>query len=363
MPPTDALRVKLEINRSLLHEPLGRLLVDAYDRSLRGIHPEQRGPYTWHTDTDPLPIGPIGYFGLPYHEGDLAEYFENLIATAQAFYVSPQVNTLITAAAESMPNEMLVKPDLPSEAGLMFLPDGMAFIDVRGQMLMWKVVVWMSRAGGVDIFSLTDKYDDRDTTNLKLRQDIPEKDWGKLPRYTLNGYQRCEFGQKLPVALQGSKALPPELSRQLKVFRDDKTGSVRWWWPEGYDLNDWIGTNELRTDEQTQWLVACWRLMQQPITRVEKEHPERQLRRQAERIQMRLDPVSVIRLRAVRKETDGTREVVYSHAFWRRGHWRRQWYGSGEHRYQRAVWIHPTVVNAGKGLPMLAREHVYSFER
>jgi hypothetical protein len=269
---------------------------------------------------------------------------------------------VVTAAAEMMPNEPLEPQDLPHTHGFLHLPQGLMTVDVRGRMLVHNAVLWAVRGGGVDIYWLSNKHDPRDSMNIILRKDLGSA-WDQLPLLTLAMYTRVEFGKTIPLAIGAQKVLPPEIAAKVVVDVSPE-GAIAWMWPEGYDLTEWMnGAAEMKTDSGTAWLVAMWRLMQQTLTDVQEETVDRPLRKYARRVHMRQSTVVVINLRKKKgAEGDGTHE--YSHRFWRRGHWRMAWVGSGPEKRQRAVYIHPTLVNADReDLPILVRDHVYSLSR
>ena len=105
-----------------------------------------------------------------------------------------------------------------------------------------------------------------------------------------------------------------------------------------------------------------WRLMQQTLTDVGRSPSTGRCASTPAGCNMQQNTVAVIKLRKKKgHEGDGTFE--YSHRFWRRGHWRMAWVGSGPEKRQRAVYIHPVLVNADReDLPILVRDHIYSLE-
>jgi hypothetical protein len=169
-----------------------------------------------------------------------------------------------------------------------------------------------------------------------------------------------QFGEPIPHSIAPSFVIPPEVPIEVQHTEHGMAVSFG----KGYeDLAERLSEFKERPDPVLGWMIACWRLMQQSLTEIEKEWPSRQQRRQLVR-QNRPDvPVSVIRLRRSKSNYEGEHnEVNWTHRWLVRGHWRNQWYGSGEDRYQRAIWIHPQI-RGPEDAPLLVREHVYALER
>lgn len=366
MPARDALHYQVQMKEEL-NSPgsLMAMMLDGFDRSQRGMPAPPGAP-----DALSNPIGlfaPPGRGGVPYRDGRLAEIFRNVLAVAYPFYVEPHMTPVVTAAAESMPHEVLRPEDLPAQQGFLLLPDGLMSVDIRGQMLVHNALLWSVRGGGVDMYWLTNKYDERDSINLRMRAEFGD-DFTAIPLLGLGIYNRLEFGEPPPLSLGAKKVLPPEISQHVRLVRDAKSNAISWSWPEGYDLGEWMReAASPHPDTTSMWMMALWRMMQQTLTDIREEPVDRPLRKQARRVQMQQNAVVVIKLRK-RKGAEGDGTFEYSHRFWRRGHWRNQWYGprngGPDERYQRAIYIHPVLVNAEhEDLPLLARERVYSLSR
>jgi hypothetical protein len=367
MPVRDALALQIAFKDDLKKGGVLEGMLDTFEQSQRGILDREDGnPY------HPLPnrngrFAPVKDGGVPYRPLGLAEYFRWAVDQSLAFYIDRGMAPLVTAAAETMPPEPLLASDMPTTHGFLLIPGGLSQVDVRGQLMIHNVVFWAVTQGGVDIWYLSNKYEERDSINI-AHQKI-WKDMSVLPLLTLAHYTRIEFGKPLPRSLGGRKVLPPEVTEKIRVTAGPN-GEIAWFWPEGYDMEVW--TKEIGTpmqDPTATWLVTAWRLMQQTLVKVSEEEVDRHVRRQARRINLRSDKVTVITLRRMAGvEGEGDAEVIWSHRFWRRGHWRMTWVGplKGEpdERYQRAVWISPTIVNKDReDLPFLERDHIYALKR
>jgi hypothetical protein len=343
-------------------------MLDGFERSQRGMEP-RRSDNPFESVQNP-----IGLFApsVPYDpSGDaLRQHFARNMDLTLAYYVDPKMTALVTAAAESLPADTVLRPhDLPSTHGFLLLPQGLAEVDLRGQMMIHNAVAWFQRAGGVDLWFLSNKHEDRDMVNLRMRAMHGEEQMRSYPEIAPAEYIRIEFGAGVPLSVGGTKVLPPELTAQMRVTLNSETGQYAWFWPEGYDMDEWVGsTMELRPNGPTTWMFALWRLMQQTILDVRTEDVERSLRRAARKRNMKRDTVTVIRLRKrKRTEPEGPeQEIEWSHRWLVRGHWRSQWYGprngGPDERYQVPIWIHPQI-RGPEDKPLLVRDHVYSLER
>jgi hypothetical protein len=369
MPARDALHYQMIFMDAMAPGGMLGAMLDGFERSQRGMGPRGGGP----SPIEAVP-NPIGMFArsVPYDEsGDgLRQYFRRHLDLALAFYVDPRMTALVTAAAESLPEDTVLRPeDLPSTHGFLYLPAGIGEIDLRGQLMIHNAVAWFQRGNGVDLWFLSNKYDERDMVNLRQRKEFGD-DYARLPEIAPAVYTRIDFGEGVPWSLGGTKVLPPEISEQLSVTVNRETGQYAWFWPEGYDLNEWMSeTREMRPNAAVTWIFAMWRLMQQTISDVRTEEVDRPLRKAVRRRRMKQNTVTVIRLRK-RKRTEGDPEsqIEYSHRFFRRGHWRQTWVGprtgGPDERYQVPVYIHEVLVLADReDLPILVRKHVYSLER
>lgn len=280
------------------------------------------------------------------------------LEAGEAFYVTPQFTPLVTAASESFPEEALLPSDLPSEFGFVLIPGGLQVIDVRGSLMSINAVQWASFGGEVICLMLTDKYDVQDANNLLHGH---EKTWQtKMPRWSLCQIMHMKFGKALPTTAGPDMVIPPEYGVRV-IYKEDQVAIVS---DKGFTSEELHETFSFGTkpDPTARWLVTMWRLMQQPLTTISKEEPSRQQKRQIARKNLPDKHVSVITLRREANRGEGDTEVEWTHRWLVKGHWRKQWYGTGEDRYQRVIWIHPHV-KGPENAPFLVRERVYSLAR
>jgi hypothetical protein len=281
------------------------------------------------------------------------------VETGYTFYVSPHMEALVTAAAEALPSEDQVLPDdLPTPQGFVWIPGGLTLLDVRGRVLKYNGALWTTYGGQVFVWWLTDKYDPVDVTNMELRATMPGSYWATMPQLTPNGENRVRFGHPLPKSLQAGAVIPPEY--RAAMHWDPKQGLV-FYSEKGYaagELEEML-TPSIRPDAVFRWLLACWRLMQQSVTRLDDETMPRQLRKLGQRVGIPNDVVTVINLRSTPTRGDGSSAVEWSHRWLRRGHWRQQPYKDG---VIKTIWIHPTICGP-EGKPLVIKDHVYNLTR
>lgn len=348
MPALDALHMKMRLTEDLADantiQMLGYFIESVEGRDERRAVPN---PGTFEPDM----TGP-----------KLAERWRHWLTMGYTFYVAPTMQTLVTAAAESMPQEHLVPSDLPSEQGFLWIPGGIGSIDVNGNLLKHSAVLWSAYGGQVEVVWLVDKDDPEDSGNIKLRERFG--DLVGLQQLTVNHVSHITFGQPLPIK-QGPTVLRPE-GVEIRFIPGETPDSLRIA-TRGEGAEEWSAPSnfEPRTDPSLRWLLTCWRLMQQTVTSVVDEPAPRALRRQLQRQQLNDNAVSVIQLRqrAV-SEYRGEGDLrEWSHQWLVRGHWRNQpCKDPGGEWTTRLVWIHP-YVKGPEDKPLLVREHVYSLVR
>ena len=106
-------------------------------------------------------------------------------------------------------------------------------------------------------------------------------------------------------------------------------------------------------------LVAFWLLASQRLIVTSAQKPNRAVRRRAQ--EREIESVIVVSLRRRSyPETDGSRNVEWSHRWLTRGHWRNQWYPS-ENRHK-PIWI-ADFVKGPPDKPFVAKQRAFEFKR
>jgi hypothetical protein len=283
----------------------------------------------------------VGQCGAQAQPEDYRRSYDVLLRLSQVFYVGPDMVDLAFVAQETFPIETLLPSDLPAEDGFMWF-GGRALAcgggtddpqDVHG-------VTWVSCTDptngirGVSIVGLWDKL---------------AKDQGA--------------GQ--------TEAYHVEESRQLinprtgRSWYDDMPRLV----PVYHRLRG-LGRREDDVDTPadlilSRFLATTWRLMQQPITTLDRHDPDHVAAARLERAGAPVEPVTVIQLRrqvALHDGDvgDGTRR--YNHRWPVRGHWRQQPYKEDGEVIRRAIYINP-YIKGPEDAPLLVRDRVYAWTR
>ena len=344
MPPVDALLAKAAAYDGL-HDPVWTNVARGYIESVMGAHPYHAVPaiHPVHTTSE-----------------SLTAELTACLSAAEVFYVSPEMNALVTAAAESWPDdEALLMDDMPSPDGWLWIPGGITCIDLRGSLLVTTAISWHIFGQTMNVTYWSDKADDR--PDIKATEG-----WRLIPRFTPWHEFQQPLGRALPKALRMGTVLPPEVSDSIHwSHRTLDNGHEQW--AAYLDHEGWTEEQlrpRVEVDSVAAWLVSGLRLMRQPLATVRRQGLPANVRKELRTRRFRFSnkQVTVIEFRRPKGLLEHESTFEYSHRFLRRGHWRRQWYGSGEDRQQIAIWIHPTIVGPADK-PFILRKHVNAFIR
>lgn len=292
---------------------------------------------------------------------DFTAEIRRTLDASETFYIAPTMHALVSAAASSMPEDTVVRPeDFPSLQGFLTIPGGITSFDIRGLLTVTDAIAWSVYGGGVNLTYFADKYNPLDRMRPGWSSDKPMPE---LPRLTPWHFGRTKFGSPLPrgpqlVTAEGT-LVAPETAASIS-FIDRPDGTTAMFWPDGFDLKG--ARLEEVPEGVSAWLIAALKLMRQPLVSLRDERPDRATSRRMKRVKMPDKPVTVIELRARKGQADRETGREYSHRFLRRGHWRMQWYGPQSDRYQEPIWIHPSIVG-DPSLPLIVRQHVTALTR
>lgn len=291
----------------------------------------------------------------------LTAHLSRTARAAHTFYVSPAMEGVVTAATESMPDDLpVVAQDFPTDFGWLYVPHGITELDVRGGLCTTSVIMWTRTGPTVRVDLLADAEHPLDRLGARGAADPSLR---LLPWHTTT----VTFGEPLPLSYGLDIVLPPEEADQVR-FTTGPNGQVAMFHPRGYTPEQM--TPSPRVDGAVKWLVACLRVMDQPrvVDLTTRGLPAGVRRAMASRhVRVKDSTITVIEFRRSTVDPDaepGTGERRFSHRFLRRGHWRRQWTGTeraGDRR-QVLIWIHPTLVG-DESLPLLNRHHIMALTR
>lgn len=277
---------------------------------------------------------------------------------AETFYVSPDMNRLVTAAAESWESDEKVwMEDFPSQVGWMWVPGGLTKIDIRGQLTNTSAISWHVTGGKVVLTYWTDKIHDRPDIKAQAF-------WPDMPRLTPWHVLQQSLGEPVVKSVQMGTLLPPEVSEGIYWMEGADKDSMTAFLPQGWSADQM--KVEARTDSVVTWLVSALRIMQTPIADVRRQGLPANVRQSLLKRPHRFKNKAVTVIEFRRRKGDNVlhSEREFSHRWLRRGHWRKQWYGSEqtEDRRQIRIWIHPTICGPSDK-PVLLRQHVNALTR
>lgn len=279
---------------------------------------------------------------------------------ARTYYVAPDMMRLAIGAMEQLPDDAEVRKESPmSPQGFLWMPEPLRIMDVRGRLLAVNAILWSAFGDGVTVWLLADKYDPLNDA-FQRAQGFDNDEMRTMPRLTPWHGMSIIFGKPLPTTLmlQGQKPIPPDVPVEV---RQSPTGDIAWAiGDDGMVAEDMHPV--AKPAHEAQFLTVLWRLMRQTVVSVREEEVGKRARRLAEK---HLNPkrhVTVIELRKHEYHGKGDRTWSLDHRVLVQGHWRWQWYGSGEDRWGDYIYIHP-YVKGPDGAPLVMTDTVIGLLR
>lgn len=277
----------------------------------------------------------------------MGEVLRQQVQTAYAYRVTEDMSLMVQQAASSLDGLDQWDRDLaPTGAGIVRFDRPLPITDIRGATMLVHWAIWgpISTEGGHPSTMLTYWNDSRDPDDIGdslLPEGIAE----------LLGYWRwCGSDLRIDGARLGPAEEQPS---EVVIKRLADEGQVA-----------------VPSTSSCRYMHALWLMLNQTITAVENEEPERQARRAAQRMRIPAQ-VSVVRLRrqeyAVRPE--GESQVEWAHRWVVRGHW--AWRKCGpdlagavpyEGGHRRRLWVQP-YVKGPEGKPLVVTDKVYQLQR
>lgn len=294
---------------------------------------------------------------------NVATDLQRTAAKAELFTMSRDMMDLVVHAAKSLPPQTIEMFDLPSAEGWLHLPVPFSFPDVRGMPIPVHTIMWSRRVIGqtrkqaanlrpqeegvlIYFFSDITKYDDPALAAL-----TPEEYTSLIlgsPAASVWGGMTVAFGAEVwdtVDSVEGSRhnvnAVRNGGMRSIHdfeaVYDQAEDGSFTGTTMDG-------NTVRVLPNPLIQFLKTYWHFCQSELTEIDKEDLPRQFRRAQQRKQMPHGPVSIVQLRRKKYEAKGGGGWELQYRYIRRGHWRRQKYGSKGSEYYRHIFIAATVV-------------------
>lgn len=290
---------------------------------------------------------------------------------AELWTLTPEMMDLVAHAALSLPPQTIDREDLPSTHGWLHLPVPFEEVDVRGDVLRISDVLWaemsLGRVGepqgpgippvgrGVCMYMFSDLLDADDRLVQQLPADLLLRARTGTPRASLVHAATIGFGhapwsfEGLPDGPQMSGEERAKVIRRLaRSMHDVASAELR---EDGRYVVTTGGGHRLlaRPDPLWQFMATYWHFVDSKLTDLDREVPPRSTGRWLRRLNMPNGPVTVIRLRRRPHGPETGEGWKLTYRYVRRGFWRQQWYGSGERRFQKAIWIAPTIVGPEDG--------------
>jgi hypothetical protein len=278
---------------------------------------------------------------------------EDKLVMADPYYISREMTEVVVAASETFSPEPLLDTDLLTGLGFCYFETPVAMPDKYETMIALAGFSW------APIGATTDS--DLEQFEAHLNDDRELEPGSVAVTYGEAGVRQIGVALTL-------YAVP-----KLEKWRDEwgKPPPVLpihytpWYFGMEFEGNE-IDEEGARTGVERWWQViqTTLRLMQQRIGHRQAWRPDRPQRREGQRYGFPGREVVVVRLR--RESSDHMRqepesEANYSHRFIVSGHWRNQWYASGQ--VHRQIWISP-YVKGPEDQPLVVRpRRVFSLVR
>jgi hypothetical protein len=292
------------------------------------------------------------------HNADvLRDAFTTQVRAAYAYRVSADMSVLVQHAAAALDESDVFDHDLaPTGAGLVRFDVPLPMQDIKGEVMRAHWLVWGPAQGPEGPVTLVTLFNDGNDP------DDVEVNW--LLESDTNGGPDEQAAYRKIVGLwnwvganwvgQGSPLGP--------VQHEATPGLLEYAAAEGFE--------PMPTTNGTRYLHALWLMLNQTITDVSEEYPDKPGRKRAER--RRIPPrVTVIQLRRTEggHRGDGESTIEWQHRWVCRGHW--AWRRCGptldgaqeyEGGYRRRIYIAP-YVKGPEGAPLHVTDKVYDLSR
>jgi hypothetical protein len=358
MTAIDTLAMKARLLEDLERSVGMRVGMDSYVQSVSGTIPEQK--IRKKPIAKPIPAPQTLPEGI--RTGDkYREAMSVWLRNSENFYVNREMIDVAVAAASVLPEETTIeRHDPPSDFGWLWLEAPISVMDVRSHVLRLTACVWAVFNGQLHTAWMTNKNDRLDSTNVSI------KAWESnlIPLLTANSLGRIRFGSTFPrqyqFSYEGGGIIPVDKAILMKRNEEGEYIAAK---VEGTEDDAQLAMSDCLAPDFA-FLFTIWRLMRQERwAHVERENKfPKGLSRMLRKIDLIDQTVSVIIYRRIKSKGTGDTLIEWNFRWLRRGFWRKQWYGSGDNKYQADIFIHPTICGP-EDKPIRITEHVNALVR
>lgn len=304
----------------------------------------------------------------------LAESLQYIAQAAELFTVTPEMLDLIEHASKSLPPQVLDRFDLPAPVGWLHLPRDLIFTDGKGISVPIRDFMWaesrVSRemalsaklsksASGVIFWGFMDL-----DQLVRSNQILHSVNYAPEGQKNLRQLPKSIFCQFLPTAFGAAAWFPTSRLGSESVMASMHDGDVVDTFDDGSFLIKTMSGALItaRPDPTVQFLKTYFHFVQSELTSKDRTPLPRSQQKMLRRFKLPTGPVTVIQLRKHHASHGDGQSWALTYRYVRRGFWRKQWYGSGENRYQKHIWIAPTIVGPDDG-PLRVRDVVNIVKR
>lgn len=293
---------------------------------------------------------------------------QSTMREGEVFAVDADIAELLAGAGSTCPTWELQPSDLPAPQGFIHIPSGITFEDSKGKDIC-VTGIWWQQCEVTD--DLTD--DELAMRNRRLfgkhgtvaiAYDGDVQDYGPTADEDATGILvgvLSDLFHERDTAHSTTNGHLEEIRGAAttdRFFEDTSRNSFTGVW----------GWNFGEEHVQSQWVpffAAFLRFIVEPYVEQRAILADRPSRRRAQRMDVKTDPVHVVRLRKVKHESSATSgdehgTIEYSHRFMVTGHWRNQWYPSIQSHRPR--WIAP-YIKGPDDKPLVVRDTAFLVDR
>ncbi|MDT4993080.1 MAG: hypothetical protein QOH97_2972 [Actinoplanes sp.] len=313
-------------------------------------------------------LAPMGY--PPPYSGMIDKYAEryvrdsaNELGVSSLFVVSPAMNDVVVAAAETLSLDDLNRvdeADLPTPAGLVVLPSALLRVNAAGDVADVRAIMWSpttfhqpNRASrpGVCVTTFIDTYGPVHVASFDRAAEQARMHGEPFPPLILGSKDALPFHHDM-------RATPLEMDIRASLFREDGETGRKIAEASGIDttcaVGEYLSGAPVSDPEDTltrRYLMAFWRLCEQRVAEVEQADIPHSAIATAKRARTSPD-VSVVTLRErrrVRDDPESGNPVQWTSRWIVRMHKVEQWYPTLQ--THRVLWRGP-YVKGPDGLPV-----------